>query len=94
MPSRLVPDLELTVRAFGPDGLEGGRSPAFVLDLGRVNALNAGGLGQLVSLKRRVQGLGGRLVLRNVGEDAARVIEAARLTDLLDVRPGKRVEAP
>ena len=61
-------------------------SPALVLDLSEVNDLTAGGLGQLVSLHKRLRASGGHLVLCNVGERAYEVFEVTRLIDLLDVR--------
>ena len=98
MPSRpvrpTVPDHEpstrLIVRAFGSDAHPESASPALVLDLGEVNDLTASGLGQLVSLHKRLRISGGHLMLCNVGEWAYEVLEVTRLVDLLDVRrPGE-----
>jgi anti-anti-sigma factor len=62
-----------------------GRNP-LLLDLGGVDVLSAAGLGELVTLHRRVRASGGNLVLCNVGDRAYEVLELSRLTDVLDVR--------
>jgi anti-anti-sigma factor len=59
-----------------------------LLDLGGVDLLSAAGLGELVTLHKRVRASGGRLVLCNVGERAYEVLRLARLTDLVEVRRG------
>lgn len=85
-PTDLEPSTRLIVSAFGTDDQPESPSPALVLDLGEVTELTADGLGQLVSLHKRLRASGGQLVLCNVGERAYEVFEVTRLIDLLDVR--------
>jgi anti-anti-sigma factor len=56
------------------------------LDLSGFESPTAAGLGQLVTLHKRLRASGGRLVLCNVGEAAYEVFAVTRLTDVLDVR--------
>lgn len=70
----------------GPAGPAG---PALALDLSEVDALSAGGLGELAALSARLRGLGGRLVLRNVGPRAYEALDVSGLAALLDVRPAE-----
>jgi anti-sigma B factor antagonist len=58
----------------------------FDLDLSDVTFVSASGLGQLVGLHKRLQGVGGRLTLCNVDRNIYPVFEATRLTTLLDIR--------
>jgi anti-anti-sigma regulatory factor len=88
----VFPDLAASVRLLAsaldhqePPPGEGQR-PALYLDLAEVVAPTAGGLGQLVAVHCRLREMGGRLVLCNVRETAYDVFQAARLTELLDIR--------
>ena len=60
--------------------------PALVLDLTGVETISAAGIGELVRLRTRLLGSGGRLVLVHVGDVVLRAIEEARLTEMLGVR--------
>ena len=68
-----------------PEINESSRCP-LVLDLSDAGVPTAAGLGELITLHKRVRASGGQLVLSNVGERAYEVFKLTRLTDLLDVR--------
>jgi anti-anti-sigma factor len=59
---------------------------ALYLDLSGFENPTAAGLGQLVTLHKRLLASGGRLVLCNVGEAAYEVLAVTRLTEVFDVR--------
>jgi anti-anti-sigma factor len=65
-----------------------------VLDLEGVECPTAGGLARLVALQKQVQGLGGQLLLCNVGPSAYGVFELVRLTEVLDVRRPEAAHNP
>ncbi len=58
-----------------------------VLDLASVDVLTASGMGELVALHKRLREMGGELVLVNVNDTVLEVLQLARLTDLIHVRP-------
>jgi anti-anti-sigma factor len=62
------------------------RLDPLVLDLSGVDFLTAEGLGELIRVHKRLQRMGGELVLDNVGEQAFEVLQVTRLTDVLKVR--------
>ena len=64
----------------------GSGPPSLVLDLAGVDFLTAEGLGELVTIHRRLRDMGGDLVLCNVTAQAFEVLEVARLTQVLQVR--------
>jgi anti-anti-sigma factor len=65
---------------------ESGRQAVF-LDLAQVERPTASGLGQLVTLHRKLQTAGVGLALCNVGPLVFEAVEVTGLTKLLDVRP-------
>jgi anti-anti-sigma regulatory factor len=60
------------------------------LDLARVVAPTAGGLGGLVRLDHRLRKRGGQLVICNVRASAYKVFLLTGLTNALDVHPRER----
>jgi anti-sigma B factor antagonist len=69
--------------------VEGGQQHLY-LDLSGVQSVCSIGLGKLVALHRKVQSRGGRLTLFNVNEWIFRILDASRLTQVLEVhRQGK-----
>src|SRR4051812_13351788 len=56
------------------------------LDLGSVQYVPSMGLGKLVSLNKKVRGLGGHLALVNVPASVCEIIEATHLDKVLEVR--------
>ena len=67
------------------------RMNAVVLDLARVTAVDARGLGLLLDLRRQTESRGISFKLMNVSESVRRVLEVTRLDSVSDVIP--RVEA-
>jgi anti-anti-sigma factor len=61
--------------------------PRLELDLGRVESLNASGLGTLVTLHTALRTRGGGLTLCNVGNRVYEVLAVTRLNQLFDVCP-------
>ena len=55
------------------------------LDLDEVEYLSSGMLGVLIVLDRRLQNVGGRLVLLNLNPGVYEVFHATRVDDLLDI---------
>jgi anti-anti-sigma regulatory factor len=66
--------------------LSGSDQKALVLDLQGMECPTAGGLAGLVALQKRMQGLGRRLILCNVGDRAYGVFDLVCLTVVLEVR--------
>ncbi len=56
------------------------------LDFSRVRSLNCSGLGQLVTLLKRVRAVGGRLSLHNVSPLIYEIFEVTKLVRLFDIR--------
>ena len=50
-----------------------------VLDLYAVRSISAGGLGRLITLKKKMHARGGKLTLRNVGDQVYQVFVVTRL---------------
>lgn len=75
----------LTDRAL-PHPLAGLPPPVLMLDLAEVSVPTAAGLGELVSLHKRLRASGRWLVLCNVQEMAYEVFEVAGLAHFLVVR--------
>lgn len=59
--------------------------PRLRLDLAGVHFLTAAGLGRLVGLNSQVRNVSGKLTLRNVRGPVYEVLQATRLTEVLDV---------
>jgi anti-anti-sigma factor len=60
-------------------------SPAVVLDLGRVNAIDAGGIGLLVFLRAWAQGLGTEFKLMNVSPHLRKLLKLTKLDSMFDI---------
>lgn len=58
---------------------------AIVLDLARVNAIDAHGLGVMLELRRQCAAKGIRFRLMNVNEFTARVLEVTRLDSVFEI---------
>lgn len=56
------------------------------LDPEGVEVPTAGGIGELVALRKRLRDAGGDLILCNLSDWAFQVFEVVRLTDLVEVR--------
>jgi anti-anti-sigma factor len=67
------------------------RVSTVVLDLARVTAVDARGLGLLLDLRRQTESRGIAFKLMNAGESVRRVLEVTRLDSVFEVIP--RVEA-
>ena len=65
--------------------LESGR-PNLYLDFGRVYLLATMVIGKLISLDKKLQTHGGKLVLGNVNADLHQILRAIRVADVLEVR--------
>ena len=70
--------LRQTVQSFSDVG-------AVILDLGRVNMIDASGLGLLLELRAQLQANGIELQLRNVTELVSHVLEITRLNSVFEV---------
>jgi len=99
-----VADVKVTTTRFDGDAAEHiGRQLADMvgrmglrklhLDLDRVQFLADVGLGKFVALHKKVQAVGGKLLLYNVRPEVYPVFEVTYLTRLLDVRPREPGEA-
>lgn len=75
---RVMEDLELAVDAALPLKL--------VLDLGGVTFMDSSGIAVLLRAQRRMQALGGSLLVCHVPEQAKRVLDAAGLDRLITIR--------
>jgi len=62
-----------------------------VLDLARVNTIDAGGLGVLLELRQRAESSGIEFRLKNVTELVRQVLEITRLDTVFDISVGKDV---
>jgi anti-anti-sigma factor len=60
-------------------------SPAVVLDLGRVNAIDAGGIGLLVFLRGWAQGLGTEFKLMNVSPHLRKLLKLMKLDSMFNI---------
>ena len=60
---------------------------AVVLDLAKVNTIDAGGLGVMLELREQTQSMGIEFRLKNVTRLVCRVLEITRLNSVFDVRP-------
>jgi anti-anti-sigma factor len=60
-------------------------SPAVVLDLARVNAVDAGGIGLLVFLRAWTQGLGTEFRLMNVSPHLRKLLKLTKLGSMFDI---------
>ena len=58
---------------------------AVVLDLARVNSIDAGGLGTLLELREQTQAEGIEFRLRNVTELVGRILEITRLNSVFEM---------
>ena len=58
---------------------------AVILDLARVNTVDAGGLGAMLALREQVESKGIRFELMNVSKWVSRVLEVARLDSVFRV---------
>lgn len=58
---------------------------ALTLDLGGVTFMDSSGIAVLIRAYRRVQGLGGTLTVVNIPPQAARVLQAAGLNQLIQM---------
>ncbi len=61
---------------------------AVILDLGRVNMVDAGGLGVMLELRADAESKGIRFELMNVTEWVGRVLELARLDSVFHITSG------
>ena len=59
-----------------------------VLDLAKVNIVDAHGLGVLLDLRQRAQAKGARLELMNVSQPLRRIFEITRLDSVFDITYG------
>jgi anti-anti-sigma factor len=60
-------------------------SPAVVLDLGRVNAIDAGAIGLLVFLRGWAQGLGTEFKLMNVSPHLRKLLKLMKLDSMFNI---------
>jgi anti-anti-sigma factor len=60
-------------------------SPAVVLDLRRVNAIDAGGIGLLVFLRGWAQGLGTEFKLMNVSPHLRKLLKLMKLDSIFEI---------
>lgn len=60
---------------------------AVVLDLAKVNTIDAGGLGVMLELREHTQSMGIEFRLKNVTRLVCGVLELTRLNSVFDVRP-------
>jgi anti-sigma B factor antagonist len=60
-------------------------SPPVVLDLARVNAIDAGGIGLLVFLRAWAQGLGTEFKLMNVSPHLRKLLKLTKLDSMFDI---------
>ena len=68
---------------------------AIVLDLGRVSAIDASGLGLLLQLRNEIQSRGMRLRVMNASRFVQRIFEITRLDSVFEVSTSaERVPAP
>ena len=67
---------------------------AIVLDLARVTAIDARGLGVMLELQRQIALEGIRLKLMNVNKFTSRVLELTRLDSVFEIIPKAETEAP
>jgi anti-anti-sigma factor len=58
-----------------------------VLDLIDVQFMSSAVLGRLITLKKRVQGVGGRLTIRHVNADLLHALKTTRLDQVFDLEP-------
>lgn len=65
--------------------LESGR-PNLYLDFGRIHLLATMVIGKLISLDKKLQTHGGKLILGNVKPDLHEILRTIRLADVLEVR--------
>ena len=61
---------------------------AVILDLGRVNAVDAGGLGVMLELREQAESKGIRFELMNVTKLVSRVLEVTRLDSVFQITSG------
>jgi anti-anti-sigma factor len=64
---------------------ESGR-PNLYLDLGGIRLMASAVLGKVLSLDTKLRGHGGRLILVNIDPFIFQMFQAARLTEVLDIR--------
>lgn len=64
------------------------RGQQLVLDFSAVTYLTSSFLGKIVALYKRLQGVGGKLVIREVQPDIYEIFRVTRLHSVLDIRPG------
>ena len=90
LPGRLVigetKTLHQTVQSLSNVG-------AVILEMGRVNTIDAHGLGVLLELRRQLQAKESELQLRNVTELVSRVLEITRLNSVFEVTSGAQALA-
>ena len=63
------------------------RSSVIVLDLGRVDTIDARGLGVMLELRRQTESRGVRFRLMNVNRFVRRVLEITRLDSVFEIIP-------
>ena len=63
------------------------KANAIVLDLARVTAVDAGGLGMLLELRRHAESNGAGLKLMNVSKFVRQVLEITRLDSVFEIIP-------
>ena len=82
-------DFDLSVRLLSDslDHAGDAQGPPLELDLAAMPFLTADGLGRLVALRNRLDAMGGRLVLLNVGSVAYEAIRVAGLAGFLGAQP-------
>lgn len=66
---------------------------AVVLDLARVNTIDAGGLGAMLELREQIQSKGIEFRLINVTKLVRRILEITRMDSVFDVTSGAEVLA-
>ena len=72
------------------DLIQGRTAPRMVLDFTGVKYLSSAALGKLITLRRKVDQVGGRLKLCEIDQETMDVFKIAKLDDYFEIHPNQR----